>query len=114
MPADVAAEARADANPFAPTAEYLARGQVIFEGKGACAACHGREGRGDGLAASGLDPSPRDFTNQAFHEVRTDGELMWVLKNGSPGTAMMPFVGGALTEEEGWLVILYERSLAHR
>ena len=44
--------------------------------------------------------------------------MMWVLKNGSlgqtgqiPGTGMLPIVGQFLSEEEGWKVLLYERSL---
>jgi hypothetical protein len=37
---------------------------------------------------------------------------MWVLKNGSPGTAMVPLVGSVINEDEAWMIILYERSLA--
>ena len=59
----------------------------------------------------GFDPSPRNFANPDFHRARTDGELMWVLKNGSAGTAMVPVVGSVINEEEGWLILLYERSL---
>jgi mono/diheme cytochrome c family protein len=39
---------------------------------------------------------------------------MYILKNGSPGTAMMPMVGSVITEEEGWLVLLYVRSLGKK
>lgn len=113
VPPKQRAAARALNNPYRPTSANLAAGKVIFETKGSCAVCHGPKGEGDGLAAIGLDPSPRNFTNPAFHRARTDGELMWVLKNGSPGTAMMPLVDAAITEDEGWLVLLYERSLAH-
>ncbi len=105
------AKAKGLKNPFAPTPENIAKGSLLFHGKGTCYTCHGKEGKGDGLAAPGLDPSPRDFTNQAFHQAKTDGELYWVIKNGSPGTAMMPMIGSVIDEEEGWLVLLYERSL---
>ncbi len=104
--------AQALKNPFPATPENVARGEAFFLGKGTCVVCHGQEGKGNGPAAVGFDPSPRDFTNPAFHRARTDGEMMWVLKNGSPGTAMMPMVGSVITEEEGWLVLLYERSLS--
>ena len=114
MPSDQRPAARALNNPFPATPANLAAGKAIFETKGSCIVCHGSKGQGDGLAAVGLDPSPRNFTNPAFHAARSDGELMWVLKNGSAGTAMVPFVGAAITEEEGWLVLLYERSLATR
>ena len=36
-----------------------------------------------------------------------DGELLWILKNGSPGTAMVSFIPQVLTEDEAWQVILY-------
>src|SRR2546425_8874547 len=29
---------------------------------------------------------PRNFTNPKFHKNRTDGEMFWVIKNGSAGT----------------------------
>lgn len=111
VPPDKIQLAKKEKNPLPATAENIAKGKVIFEGKGTCFTCHGMEGKGDGLAAVGLDPSPRNLTNPAFHAVRSDGELMYILKNGSPGTAMMPMVGSVINEEEGWLVLLYVRSL---
>ncbi len=33
-----------------------------------------------------------------------------VIKNGSAGTGMVPLIGTAITEEEAWYVINYERS----
>jgi len=101
-------------NPFQSNGENISKGKEIFQGKGTCFPCHGKEGRGDGLAAAGLDPSPRNFTNSAFHAMRTDGELFWVIQHGIPGTAMMPMVGSVITEEEAWLVLLYERSLGKK
>ena len=104
--------------PFQPTPEILAEGKAIFLGRGTCFQCHGPEGKGDGGAAKILPIMPRDFTNPKFNKVRTPGEMMWVLKNGSlgqtgkvPGTGMLPVVGQFLSEEDGWRVLLYERSL---
>jgi mono/diheme cytochrome c family protein len=111
VPAEQRPAAKAMKNPFAVTPENIAKGGALFHGKGTCFTCHGNEGKGDGLAAPGFDPSPRDFSNDAFHKAKTDGELFWVIKHGSPGTAMMPMVGSVITDEEGWLVLLYERSL---
>lgn len=101
-------------SPIPASPENISKGKEIFQGKGTCFACHGKEGKGDGLAAAWLDPSPRNFTNPAFHAIRTDGELFWVIKHGSPGTAMMPMVGSVITEEEAWLALLYERSLGKK
>ncbi|HTP42581.1 MAG TPA: c-type cytochrome [Nitrospiria bacterium] len=111
VPPDQIAAAKATKNPYQGNAGALAEGKAIFEGKGTCFTCHGMSGKGDGPAATGLDPSPRNFTNPAFHTAKTPGEMMWVLKNGSAGTAMIPVVGAVITEDEGWKAILYERSL---
>jgi len=47
-------------------------------------------------------PLPRNFIERKRQAVRSDGELFWILKNGSKGTAMAPFVPLVLTEEEVW------------
>lgn len=86
-------------------------GQAVYEGKGTCYLCHGEDGRGYGPEAAGLDPPPKDLTDAAWHTSRTDGELMWVLRHGIESTSMPAFVGKGLTEEEGWAVIHYIRSL---
>ena len=108
-------------SPFETTKEIIAEGKEIFLGRGTCFQCHGMEGKGDGGAAKVLPIMPRDFTNPTFNKVRTPGEMMWVLKNGSmgqsgrvPGTGMLPIVGQYLSEEDGWKVLLYERSLGHK
>lgn len=118
VPADQISAAKTLKPPFAPTPEILAEGKAIFLGRGTCFQCHGPEGKGDGGAAKVLPIQPRNFTNPKFNQVRTPGEMMWVLKNGSlgqsgkvPGTGMLPIVGQFLSEEDGWKVLLYERSL---
>ena len=117
VPASERAAAKAMKNPVAKTPENIARGKTIFEGKGSCHNCHGRSGKGDGPTAKFLDPAPRNFTNPAFHKNRTDGEMFWVIMNGSKGpngtgipTGMLPLIGTQITEEEAWYVITYERS----
>lgn len=112
VPADQLEAAKGLKNPFPATPENIAKGDGLFHGKGTCFVCHGAKGLGDGPAAVGLDPSPRNFTSAAFHRAKTDGELWWVIKNGSAGTAMVPLVGSVIDEEEAWLILLYERSLA--
>lgn len=118
VPAAELATAKMHKPPFAATQEVLAEGKAIFLGRGTCFQCHGPEGKGDGGAAKVLPIQPRNFTNPTFKKLRTPGEMMWVLKNGSlgqsgkvPGTGMLPIVGQFLGEEDGWKVLLYERSL---
>jgi len=118
VPVAERAAAKALKPPFQPTPEILAEGKAIFLGKGTCFQCHGPEGKGDGGAAKILPIQPRNFTNPKFNKVRTLGEMMWVLKNGSlgqtgqiPGTGMLPVIDQFIDEEEAWKVILYERSL---
>lgn len=70
----------------------------------------GRQRTGSG---SGPErPPPAQFTDQSWQAARTDGELLWILKNGSPGTDMAPFIPLILTEEEAWQVLLYVRAFA--
>lgn len=120
VPSIEIAKARSTKSPFEPTPEILAEGKEIFLGRGGCISCHGAEGKGDGAAAKNLPIQPRNFTNPEFNTYRTPGEMMWVLKNGSmgqtgrvPGTGMLPVVQpkGFISEEDGWKVLLYERSL---
>jgi hypothetical protein len=58
-----------------------------------------------------LDPAPRNFQHHGFWRHRTEGEIFWVIKNGSGGTGMVGF-GGQLTDEEIWSIIPYMRSFA--
>lgn len=109
-PADRLEELRATENPVPATAASVERGREVYRGRGSCNVCHGEAGDGKGIGASGLDPSPRDFTNPRWQQARTDGELMWVLRHGSPGSAMITVVPGLISEAEGWDVINYIRT----
>ena len=121
VPADKRAAAKKDKAPAElykkaedASPEIIAEGKAIFEGKGTCVNCHGKEGNGQGPAGKVLNPGPRDFTNCKFHKKRKDGEMMWVIKNGSPGTGMVPLIPATISEEEGWKVIAYERSFCKK
>ena len=103
-------DARANKNPVDATPENIAKGKALFEGKGTCFNCHGKDGDGQGEAGKILNPSPRNFTNCKFHKKRKDGELFWVIKNGSAGTGMVPLIPAVITEREAWTIINYERT----
>lgn len=63
-----------------------------------CASCHGSEGNGDGLAAPFLvdESQPRAFRPARYRirsrpDLPTDDDLLGVITNGLPGTAMPDF-----------------------
>ncbi len=111
VPADKLADARALTSPLPDSPEMIEKGKALYKGKGTCVNCHGSEGAGDGPVAAQLNPSPRNFQHHGFWRHRTEGEIFWVIKNGSPGTSMIGFAD-QLTDEEIWALIQYERSFA--
>lgn len=113
VPPDQIQEASSWVNPFSNTPEHIEIGKKIFHGKAFCVTCHGPEGKGLGDIPGLRGKLPRNFTDKVWQAARTDGELFWILKNGSPGTDMASFIPLVLTEEEAWYVILYVRSFGN-
>lgn len=113
VPQDQIAKARSWENPFPSNSENIEKGKHIFHGKAFCVTCHGPEGKGLGDIPGLRGKLPRNFTDKIWQAARTDGELFWILQNGSPGTAMASFIPLVLTEEEAWYVILYVRSFGN-
>ena len=109
VPADKLAEARALTSPLPNSPETAAQGKAIYDGKGACFRCHGKDGDGNGPLAAKVNPSPRNFQDHGFWSQRTEGEIFWLIKNGSPGTGFVGY-GDQLTDGEIWALIQYIRS----
>lgn len=115
VPSSAMAEALSYKAPFgaarAAPPDIVAKGKTLYEGKGQCALCHGVSGKGDGPAAHmhGIHP-PRNFSDCTFQKEREDGELFWVIKNGSPNTGMISLIPSMLTEDEGWKIVAYLRT----
>jgi len=113
VPRDQIEAARSVTNPLPASDEIIAKGKALFEGKAFCRACHGTDGKG---LSAGIEPGtlkgplPRNFTDKRWQAARMDGELFWILKNGSPGTDMASFIPLVLTEEEAWQILRYVRS----
>lgn len=74
-----------------------------------CVVCHGKKGDGRGQLSAQFDPPPRNFACAATIDGVPDGQLHWIIMNGSPGTAMPPF--DYLSDEEIWQLVIYLRSL---
>lgn len=103
----------AKTNPLPPSTGTIQAGKILFLKSTqpvACAMCHGEQGDGKGFMGAALVPPPRNFTCRAMMKDIPDGQLFWIVKNGSPGTGMMSFA--ALPEEQVWQLIHYIRSLA--
>ena len=113
VPQDQIAEARSWENPFPSIPENIEKGKKLFHGKAFCVTCHGRDGKGLGKIPGLVGKLPRNFTDKDWQAARTDGELFWILKNGSPGTAMASFIPLVLSEEEAWHVLLYVRAFGN-
>ncbi|HEY5626745.1 MAG TPA: c-type cytochrome [Nitrospira sp.] len=103
----------AKTNPLPASVETIQAGKTLFLKTAqpvACAMCHGEQGNGKGFMGAGLVPPPRNFTCGAMMKELPDGQLFWIIKNGSPGTGMMSFAG--LPDESVWQLIRYIRTLA--
>jgi mono/diheme cytochrome c family protein len=69
----------------------------------ACAACHGRDGRGPTPTLVGFDTPIPDFTDCSFSTVEPDADWMAVSHDGGPARAFdrrMPAFGDALSDTE--------------
>jgi mono/diheme cytochrome c family protein len=93
-------------NPIALDAKSIAAGRSTFQTL--CAVCHGPKGKGNGPAASGLKPKPRDLSAVSV-SAQTDGELYWKIRN---GRSPMPAFSQALKKNQVWNVVHYVRTLA--
>jgi mono/diheme cytochrome c family protein len=100
-------------NPLPASSQAVQGGKSLFQESAkplACMNCHGTKGEGAGAMGMAFQPPPRNFTCGQTMKNLPDGQLFWVIKNGSPGTGMMSF--GNLSDDEVWQLIHYIRSLA--
>jgi mono/diheme cytochrome c family protein len=100
------------ANPLEVNRSNTRAGKELYEDMSdpSCVVCHGKKGDGQGQLASQFDPRPRNFACAATIDRIPDGQLHWIIKHGSPGTAMPVF--DYLSDEDIWQLVLYLRSLS--
>jgi len=95
---------------------HLERGRKIYFQ--ACAPCHGIRGDGNGPAAKGFDPAPRNF-RRGVYKFRTtisgalpiDEDLEYTVREGVPGTEM-PRWKDVLSEADIKAVVQYIKSFS--
>lgn len=116
-----------DAAPFQPSDKKVFAGGMEVDGNTLndghfayiryCYACHGEKGDGKGPSSFGLMPPPRDFTKGIFKFARlrtsddmpNDDDLVWIVKGGLHGTAMLPW---DIPEEELRRILQYIKTFA--
>jgi mono/diheme cytochrome c family protein len=97
-------------NPVASNSTSIKNGKTLYQSY--CASCHGKNGKGDGPAATSLHPKPADYTSASI-QAEADGALFYKISEGHPNTAMPPFKA-VLHPEQRWAIINYIRTLAKK
>ncbi len=84
-----------------------------------CAHCHGDQGDGEGVAASRLNPKPRDFTSGKYKirmtttgNIPLDSDLVRAVRLGLAGTSMPAFPETYLSDAEVDAVVEYIKSFS--
>jgi mono/diheme cytochrome c family protein len=101
------AEAKDLKNPLPSTPLSIAEGRDHFADH--CAVCHANTGSGKTMINAGLYPPAPDLRQDETQGL-SDGELMYIIKNGIRFTGM-PGWGGE--DEENWKLVLFIRHLPH-
>lgn len=100
-------------NPLPASENNISAGKALYNDSAepvACAQCHGKRGDGNGPMASMFNPAPRNFTCAATMRSIPDGQLYWIIKNGSIGTSMPAF--SQLSDDDIWQLVLYLRGFS--
>jgi mono/diheme cytochrome c family protein len=103
-------EAYADAkSTLEATPEAVAVGAKLYGAQ--CAACHGRDGMGDGDAGNALSPSPALLAWMIRRPVSVDEYLLWAISDGGAQfDSAMPAFKDRLSRDDVWHVIAYMRA----
>ena len=98
-------------NPLPLNDGNLKSAEKLFQEKAkpiACKFCHGITGNGEGDPDFESTPSARNFTCAATMEQLPDGQLFWIIRNGSKNTAMFAF--SDLSDNQIWQLVHYIRA----
>ena len=100
----------ASAADAAPKRGNPRAGKAIFSQN--CAVCHGASGKGDGVAAAGLNPKPANFADAGRQAAMTEKKQLHIVAAGGPSEKLspaMPPFGDALTDQQIRDVVAFVR-----
>ena len=93
-------------NPWVETEDMVIHGQKVYQQ--VCALCHGKTGKGDGLAGRSLPVLPRDFVKGKWKTSGSSKDLYEIVTKGQ-GSYMASFAH--LPKNDRWAVVHYIRSI---
>jgi mono/diheme cytochrome c family protein len=85
------------------------KGKTLYTGR--CAFCHGATGKGDGPVGAALKPPPSNFASTDYWKTSNDEQAKNAIKNGKPGTPMVPF-GSSLSSDDIENLLAYLKTFA--
>src|ERR1035437_9661035 len=92
-------------NPLKDNIKAADEGKKLYAQN--CGVCHGDKGRGDGIAAAGLNPKPADHTSEKVQK-QSDGAIFWKMTAGRPPMASY---ATTLSVVQRWQLVNYIRTL---
>jgi len=90
---------------------FLKKNYRVYKSK--CSKCHGAEGDGEGSASEDIVIKPTAFDVDGYFEEKSDGQLYWIIEQGSEGTEMEaygPESDAGFSEEKIWGLVAYIRA----
>lgn len=92
-------------NPLQASERIINAGNQIFQQL--CAVCHGKNGKGDGITASTLQPKPANLHDNTIQS-QSEGAIYWKIKEGRPP---MPGFKSQLSDQQMWALVTFIKSL---
>lgn len=90
-----------------PSQDLITKGKGLYSAN--CSSCHGTDGKGDGPAATGLNPAPRNYTsNDGWKNGRKISDIYKTLQEGIPSSAMASY--SYMNPEDIFALAAYIRS----
>jgi hypothetical protein len=99
-------------NPLPFNDKNLKSAEKLFQKEAkpiACKSCHGVTGNGESDPGFESTPHPRNFTCDQTMNQLSDGQLFWIIRNGSKNTSMFAF--SDLSDHQIWQLLNYIRFL---